>query len=81
VIAVRPSSWLPYAFDRTKCGQHEHAGPRQTRLSAEPCKVYAFRARGARSRPRPDAMNVGFHGIRTPCIRGFIPKVRPAAAA
>ena len=44
VIAVRPSTWLPLASDGTGRGQHEPAGSRQTRLSAEHFKFTRFAA-------------------------------------
>jgi len=76
VIAVSPSCWLPLAPDLTGCGQHEPAGPRQTRLSAEPFKFTRF-STAARSHPhrggspppprRPaiyNAANAGFMPLR-----------------
>src|SRR6185312_4110610 len=55
VIAVSPSCWLPLAPDLTRCGQHEPAGPRQNRLSAEPFKFtrFAAAARVRNSSPPP----------------------------
>ena len=64
VIAVSPWSWLPLAPDLTGCGQHEPAGPRQTRLSAERFKFTRFaaaarvrtRSATALARPRADLL-------------------------
>src|SRR5206468_578438 len=47
----------------TGCGQHEPAGSRQTRLSAELSKVYAFRGTRARSHLPRNGVNPGLHGV------------------